>query len=156
MQVLQRAAEQDRLVSAALNTHGTRAVQKLIETLATREQVGPSSTDMFSTYKSGVRCGCSNCIAAAVLWLSSAWPPARLSPALLLPVPADGLSCKPGCFPAPAPLVSCRLMPPPSTAAAEAAGGADTAWGRGGPHPRPERQPCHPEVPSGDPAWTPA
>ena len=39
MQVLQKASENDRLVTAALNTHGTRAVQKLIETLATREQV---------------------------------------------------------------------------------------------------------------------
>lgn len=38
-QVLQKASEEDRLVTAALNTHGTRAVQKLIETLATREQV---------------------------------------------------------------------------------------------------------------------
>jgi len=37
--VLQKASEEDRLVTAALNTHGTRAVQKLIETLATREQV---------------------------------------------------------------------------------------------------------------------
>ena len=41
MQVLQKAAEEDKLVTAALNTHGTRAVQKLIETLATREQVRP-------------------------------------------------------------------------------------------------------------------
>ncbi len=39
VQVLQKASEEDRLVTAALNTHGTRAVQKLIETLATREQV---------------------------------------------------------------------------------------------------------------------
>lgn len=39
VQVLQKASENDRLVTAALNTHGTRAVQKLIETLATREQV---------------------------------------------------------------------------------------------------------------------
>ena len=39
LQVLQKASEEDRLVTAALNTHGTRAVQKLIETLATREQV---------------------------------------------------------------------------------------------------------------------
>lgn len=37
--MLQKASEEDRLVTAALNTHGTRAVQKLIETLATREQV---------------------------------------------------------------------------------------------------------------------
>ena len=36
---MQKASEEDRLVTAALNTHGTRAVQKLIETLATREQV---------------------------------------------------------------------------------------------------------------------
>lgn len=38
-QVLQRASERGELVSVALNTHGTRAVQKLIETLTTREQV---------------------------------------------------------------------------------------------------------------------
>ena len=37
-QVLQRASERGELVSVALNTHGTRAVQKLIETLTTREQ----------------------------------------------------------------------------------------------------------------------
>jgi len=37
--VLQRASERGELVSVALNTHGTRAVQKLIETLTTREQV---------------------------------------------------------------------------------------------------------------------
>ncbi|KAK9804147.1 hypothetical protein WJX73_005118 [Symbiochloris irregularis] len=39
MQVLQRAAENKQLVSVALNTHGTRAVQKLIETLTSAEQV---------------------------------------------------------------------------------------------------------------------
>ncbi len=39
LQVLQRAAEQQELVNVALNTHGTRAVQKLIETLTSREQV---------------------------------------------------------------------------------------------------------------------
>jgi hypothetical protein len=37
-QVLKRAAERGELVSVALNTHGTRAVQKLIETLSSREQ----------------------------------------------------------------------------------------------------------------------
>ena len=39
MQVLKKAAEKRELVTVALNTHGTRAVQKLIETLTTREQV---------------------------------------------------------------------------------------------------------------------
>ncbi|KAI8476987.1 MAG: pumilio family protein [Monoraphidium minutum] len=38
LQVLKRAAEKGELVSVALNTHGTRAVQKLIETLTSREQ----------------------------------------------------------------------------------------------------------------------
>ena len=38
-QVLLKAAEKKELVNVALNTHGTRAVQKLIETLTTREQV---------------------------------------------------------------------------------------------------------------------
>ncbi len=38
-QVLRKAAEKKELVQVALNTHGTRAVQKLIETLTTREQV---------------------------------------------------------------------------------------------------------------------
>ena len=38
-QVLKKAAEKKELVQVALNTHGTRAVQKLIETLTTREQV---------------------------------------------------------------------------------------------------------------------
>ena len=37
-QVLKKAAEKKELVQVALNTHGTRAVQKLIETLTTREQ----------------------------------------------------------------------------------------------------------------------
>ena len=37
--VLQKAAEKRELVQVALNTHGTRAVQKLIETLTNREQV---------------------------------------------------------------------------------------------------------------------
>ena len=37
--MLQRASEKGELVSVALNTHGTRAVQKLIETLTSREQV---------------------------------------------------------------------------------------------------------------------
>jgi hypothetical protein len=37
-QVLKRVAELGELVSVALNTHGTRAVQKLIETLSSREQ----------------------------------------------------------------------------------------------------------------------
>ena len=39
VQVLQRAADKKELINAALNTHGTRAVQKLIETLNTPEQV---------------------------------------------------------------------------------------------------------------------
>ena len=39
LQVLQRAADKKELINAALNTHGTRAVQKLIETLSTPEQV---------------------------------------------------------------------------------------------------------------------
>jgi hypothetical protein len=38
-QVLQKTAERMELVQVALNTHGTRAVQKLIETLTSREQV---------------------------------------------------------------------------------------------------------------------
>ena len=38
--MLRRAAENGELVNVALNTHGTRAVQKLIETLTSREQVG--------------------------------------------------------------------------------------------------------------------
>lgn len=37
--VLRKAAEKRELVQVALNTHGTRAVQKLIETLTSREQV---------------------------------------------------------------------------------------------------------------------
>ncbi len=37
-QVLKRVADKGELVSVALNTHGTRAVQKLIETLSSREQ----------------------------------------------------------------------------------------------------------------------
>ncbi len=37
-QVLKKVAERGELVGAALNTHGTRAVQKLIETLSSREQ----------------------------------------------------------------------------------------------------------------------
>ena len=37
--MLQHASEGGELVSVALNTHGTRAVQKLIETLTSREQV---------------------------------------------------------------------------------------------------------------------
>eukprot|EP00951_Prasinocladus_malaysianus_P000516 scaffold3860_cov39-Prasinocladus_malaysianus.AAC.1 len=37
--VLKSVAERGDLVSVALNTHGTRAVQKLIETLAGKEQV---------------------------------------------------------------------------------------------------------------------
>ena len=41
-QVLKKAAEKKELVQVALNTHGTRAVQKLIETLTTREQVRPA------------------------------------------------------------------------------------------------------------------
>ncbi len=38
MQVLKRISENGELVNVALNTHGTRAVQKLIETLTSREQ----------------------------------------------------------------------------------------------------------------------
>jgi hypothetical protein len=38
LRVLERVAEQGQLVSVALNTHGTRAVQKLIETLTCKEQ----------------------------------------------------------------------------------------------------------------------
>lgn len=37
-QVLKKVAERGELVGVALNTHGTRAVQKLIETLSSREQ----------------------------------------------------------------------------------------------------------------------
>jgi len=37
-QLLKRVAEKGELVTVALNTHGTRAVQKLIETLTSREQ----------------------------------------------------------------------------------------------------------------------
>lgn len=37
-QVLRRVAEKGDLVTVALNTHGTRAVQKLVETLSSREQ----------------------------------------------------------------------------------------------------------------------
>jgi hypothetical protein len=40
LQVLRTVAEHGELVNVALNTHGTRAVQKLIETLTSREQVG--------------------------------------------------------------------------------------------------------------------
>ena len=39
LQVIKKAAEKKELVQVALNTHGTRAVQKLIETLTNREQV---------------------------------------------------------------------------------------------------------------------
>ena len=39
LQVLRAVAPSGDLVSVALNTHGTRAVQKLIETLTSREQV---------------------------------------------------------------------------------------------------------------------
>ncbi|WPT13244.1 Putative pumilio-like protein 7 [Picochlorum sp. SENEW3] len=39
LQVLQAATVDGGLASASLNTHGTRAVQKLIETLTTREQI---------------------------------------------------------------------------------------------------------------------
>ena len=39
VQVIKKAAEKKELVQVALNTHGTRAVQKLIETLTNREQV---------------------------------------------------------------------------------------------------------------------
>lgn len=38
MQLLKRVAGRSELVTVALNTHGTRAVQKLIETLSSREQ----------------------------------------------------------------------------------------------------------------------
>ena len=40
MQVLKAVADDGKLAAVALNTHGTRAVQKLIETLTSREQVG--------------------------------------------------------------------------------------------------------------------
>ncbi len=36
--MLQQVSERQQLVGVALNTHGTRAVQKLIETLSSREQ----------------------------------------------------------------------------------------------------------------------
>ena len=36
--MLQAVAQDRQLVTVALNTHGTRAVQKLIETLSTPEQ----------------------------------------------------------------------------------------------------------------------
>lgn len=39
LQVLKQVADNGELVNVALNTHGTRAVQKLIETLTSREQV---------------------------------------------------------------------------------------------------------------------
>ncbi len=39
LQLLKTAAASGDLVAVALNTHGTRAVQKLIETLTNREQV---------------------------------------------------------------------------------------------------------------------
>lgn len=39
VQVLKKASEKQALVEVALNTHGTRAVQKLIETLSSHEQV---------------------------------------------------------------------------------------------------------------------
>lgn len=38
LDVLKRVAEKGEVVTVALNTHGTRAVQKLIETLTSREQ----------------------------------------------------------------------------------------------------------------------
>lgn len=38
VQVLRQVAGNGELVNVALNTHGTRAVQKLIETLTSREQ----------------------------------------------------------------------------------------------------------------------
>ncbi len=38
VQVLKAVADRGELVTVALNTHGTRAVQKLIETLTSREQ----------------------------------------------------------------------------------------------------------------------
>lgn len=37
-QVLRKVVDDGKLVHVALNTHGTRAVQKLIETLSSREQ----------------------------------------------------------------------------------------------------------------------
>ena len=39
LQLLKTAAASGDLVAVALNTHGTRAVQKLIETLTNKEQV---------------------------------------------------------------------------------------------------------------------
>ena len=43
VQVLKKASEKQALVEVALNTHGTRAVQKLIETLSSPEQVSLAS-----------------------------------------------------------------------------------------------------------------
>lgn len=42
--MLKRISENGELVNVALNTHGTRAVQKLIETLTSREQASSSSS----------------------------------------------------------------------------------------------------------------
>lgn len=39
LQIIKAVSENGELVNAALNTHGTRAVQKLIETLTSREQI---------------------------------------------------------------------------------------------------------------------
>ena len=60
-QVLKKAAEKKELVQVALNTHGTRAVQKLIETLTTREQVRPGN--MRTTFQQ--RCRTSFSVQAA-------------------------------------------------------------------------------------------
>ena len=40
--MLKASSADGQLVSVALNTHGTRAVQKLVETLTSREQVRPT------------------------------------------------------------------------------------------------------------------
>ncbi len=48
LQVLKKAAEKKELVQVALNTHGTRAVQKLIETLTSREQARRHTHTIFS------------------------------------------------------------------------------------------------------------
>ena len=70
VQVLQKASEEDRLVTAALNTHGTRAVQKLIETLATREQVCNMSSSHLqqcsSIYHLFIQIACTQLLSARV------------------------------------------------------------------------------------------
>lgn len=87
-QVLRQVAGNGELVNVALNTHGTRAVQKLIETLTSREQVrapggrgaGPSGAAKPQigcvsvwvsrhTRKHSV-CGCVRCAGATLLALA--------------------------------------------------------------------------------------